>query len=157
MKKGVGSGSGSISQRYGSEDPNPHQNVTDPPHWLQWVLRYLKVEILCHSSEWAIKAQSELTQLHGWPPLLCGERPFESNLSVTGLAFKAQGLAFKARELAVKAQGGPPLSKKEMLRIKESRVTKAKWIFFLCLIWVHCSPSYLVNLTYSDCFDTVPL
>jgi hypothetical protein len=32
MKKGVGSGvgSGSISQRYGSGDPDPHQNVTDP-------------------------------------------------------------------------------------------------------------------------------
>ncbi len=36
LKKGVGSGvrSGSISQRYGSrdQDPNPHQNVTDPQH-----------------------------------------------------------------------------------------------------------------------------
>jgi hypothetical protein len=36
-KKGVrsDSGSGSISQRYGSEylDPDPHQNVTDPHHW----------------------------------------------------------------------------------------------------------------------------
>jgi hypothetical protein len=33
MKKGVGSGS--ISQRYGSGDPDPdaHQNVTDPQHW----------------------------------------------------------------------------------------------------------------------------
>jgi hypothetical protein len=30
MKKGVGSGS--ISQRYGSGDPDPHQNVTDPQH-----------------------------------------------------------------------------------------------------------------------------
>jgi hypothetical protein len=29
-KKEVGSGSGSISQRYGSGDPDPHQNVTDP-------------------------------------------------------------------------------------------------------------------------------
>jgi hypothetical protein len=28
MKKGVGS----ISQRYGSGDPDPHQNVTDPQH-----------------------------------------------------------------------------------------------------------------------------
>jgi hypothetical protein len=37
-----------------------------------------------------------------------------------GLVFKAQGLAFKAR-------GGHPLSKKEMLRIKESRVTKETW------------------------------
>ncbi len=36
MKKvvgsGVGSGSGSISQRYGSGEPDPHQNVTDPQH-----------------------------------------------------------------------------------------------------------------------------
>ncbi len=28
LKKGVGSGS--ISERYGSGDPDPHQNVTDP-------------------------------------------------------------------------------------------------------------------------------
>jgi len=34
LKKGVGSvvGSGSISQRYGSGDPDPHQNVTDPQY-----------------------------------------------------------------------------------------------------------------------------
>ncbi len=37
LKKGVGSGvgsgarSGSISQRYGSGDPDPHQYVMDPP------------------------------------------------------------------------------------------------------------------------------
>jgi hypothetical protein len=32
MKKGVGSGvgSGNISQRCGTADPDPHQNVTDP-------------------------------------------------------------------------------------------------------------------------------
>jgi hypothetical protein len=29
---GVGSGSGYVSQRYGSVDPDPHQNVTDPQH-----------------------------------------------------------------------------------------------------------------------------
>jgi hypothetical protein len=29
MKKGVGS----FSQSYESEDPDPHQNVTDPEHW----------------------------------------------------------------------------------------------------------------------------
>ncbi len=28
-----GSGSGSISQRHGSSDPDPHQNVMDPQHW----------------------------------------------------------------------------------------------------------------------------
>jgi hypothetical protein len=34
LKKEVGSGvgSGSISHRYRSGDPDPHQNVTDPPH-----------------------------------------------------------------------------------------------------------------------------
>jgi hypothetical protein len=25
--------SGSISQRHGSADPDPHQNVMDPQHW----------------------------------------------------------------------------------------------------------------------------
>jgi hypothetical protein len=32
LKKGVGSGTGpgSIIRRYGSQDPDPHQNVTDP-------------------------------------------------------------------------------------------------------------------------------
>ncbi len=37
MTKIAGSGSGSISQRHGSADPdpNPHQNVMDPENWLQ--------------------------------------------------------------------------------------------------------------------------
>jgi hypothetical protein len=39
IKKGVGSGVGSgyISQRYGSgdPDPHPHHNVTDPQHFLK--------------------------------------------------------------------------------------------------------------------------
>jgi hypothetical protein len=30
---GSESGSGSISQRHGSEDPDPPQNVMDPQHW----------------------------------------------------------------------------------------------------------------------------
>jgi hypothetical protein len=36
-KKGLGSGigSGSISQSYGSRDPDPPQNVTDPQHWFE--------------------------------------------------------------------------------------------------------------------------
>jgi hypothetical protein len=36
---GPGSASGSISQRHGSADPypdpDPHQNVMDPQHWLE--------------------------------------------------------------------------------------------------------------------------
>ncbi len=31
---GAGSGAGSDSRRYGSADPYPHKNVTDPQHWL---------------------------------------------------------------------------------------------------------------------------
>jgi hypothetical protein len=31
---GSASGSESISQRHGSADPDPHQNVMDPQHWL---------------------------------------------------------------------------------------------------------------------------
>ncbi len=33
MGSGVGSGAGFISQKYGSADPDPHQNVTDVQHW----------------------------------------------------------------------------------------------------------------------------
>jgi hypothetical protein len=33
MTKIAGSGSGSISQRHGSADPDPPQNVMDPQHW----------------------------------------------------------------------------------------------------------------------------
>ena len=36
LKNGVGSGS--ISQRYGSGDPDPHQNVTDPHQWSQYCM-----------------------------------------------------------------------------------------------------------------------
>jgi hypothetical protein len=31
---GSGSESGSISQRHGSANPDPHQNVMDPQHWV---------------------------------------------------------------------------------------------------------------------------
>jgi hypothetical protein len=37
LTKRAGSGAGSVSQKYGSEDPYPHPNmfqkVTDPEHW----------------------------------------------------------------------------------------------------------------------------
>jgi hypothetical protein len=36
MKKEVGSGS--ISERYGSGDPDPHKNVTDPLHCFSYFL-----------------------------------------------------------------------------------------------------------------------
>jgi hypothetical protein len=37
-----GSGSGSISQRHGSADPDPHQNVMDPQHCIK-----LKMKLYC--------------------------------------------------------------------------------------------------------------
>jgi hypothetical protein len=39
LKKGVRSGS--VSQRYGSPDPDPHQNVTDPQHLLFDTVKHL--------------------------------------------------------------------------------------------------------------------
>ncbi len=39
MKKVVGSGAWSICQRYGSGDPDPHQNVTDPQHCIWELLK----------------------------------------------------------------------------------------------------------------------
>jgi hypothetical protein len=36
--EGSGSASGSISQRHGSADPDPHQNVMDPQHCLRETL-----------------------------------------------------------------------------------------------------------------------
>jgi hypothetical protein len=35
MTRIAGSGSGSISHRHGSADPDPYQNVTDPQHWTE--------------------------------------------------------------------------------------------------------------------------
>ncbi len=36
-------GSGSISQRHGSADPDPHQNVMDPQHWLRHCPAHLEL------------------------------------------------------------------------------------------------------------------
>jgi hypothetical protein len=35
---GSESGSGSLSQRHGSADPDPHQNVMDPQYWFNITL-----------------------------------------------------------------------------------------------------------------------
>ncbi len=37
----VKSRTGSVNQRYGSEDPDPHQNVTDPEHYF-WGMFYFR-------------------------------------------------------------------------------------------------------------------
>ncbi len=34
-RAGSGAGFGSVSQRYGSEDPDPLQNATNPEHWFK--------------------------------------------------------------------------------------------------------------------------
>ncbi len=36
VTKRAGSGAGPVSQRYGSEDPIPYQNVTDPEHYQKY-------------------------------------------------------------------------------------------------------------------------
>jgi hypothetical protein len=40
-------GSGSISQRHGSPDPDPHQNVMDPQHWYKLSKKFAKKEVCC--------------------------------------------------------------------------------------------------------------
>jgi hypothetical protein len=56
LKKEVGSVVGSrsggefISQRYGSADSDPHQNVTDPQHWLQLWYRACTVAVQVSSA-----------------------------------------------------------------------------------------------------------
>jgi hypothetical protein len=42
---GSESGSGSISQRHGSADPDPHQNVMDPQHCAKLIKRVFKLGI----------------------------------------------------------------------------------------------------------------
>ncbi len=44
MKKGVESGS--ISQRYGCRDPDPHQDVRDPQHWKKTRIKVRKADLL---------------------------------------------------------------------------------------------------------------
>jgi hypothetical protein len=38
--------SGSISQRHGSADPDPHQNVKDPEHWKKLFLQRITLNII---------------------------------------------------------------------------------------------------------------
>jgi hypothetical protein len=49
LKKGVEYGSGSISQGYGSADPDLHQNVTDPQH-LKYQLIFNILQDYLHGS-----------------------------------------------------------------------------------------------------------
>ena len=54
----VGSASGSASQRYGSEDPDPHpyQNVKDSEHWpkLPTYKRWVKVPLPVKYIDWKL-------------------------------------------------------------------------------------------------------
>jgi hypothetical protein len=45
MSKIAGSESGSISQRHGSADPDPHKNVMDPQHWVLLLYKVYIVEM----------------------------------------------------------------------------------------------------------------
>jgi hypothetical protein len=52
MTKIAESGSESLSQRYGSTDPDPYQNVTDPQHCLVvgFAIQYLVMAMVCIAS-----------------------------------------------------------------------------------------------------------
>jgi hypothetical protein len=59
LTKIPGSGSGSVGQRYGSADPGPHQNVTDP----QYLLIVLLVDEVSayDSASWAGSRSMQIT------------------------------------------------------------------------------------------------
>jgi hypothetical protein len=44
--EGFGSDSGSISQRHGSADPDPHQIVMEQEHWNELFLNKLHIYVL---------------------------------------------------------------------------------------------------------------
>jgi len=74
---GVESGSWSISQRYGSGDPDPHQNVTDPQHPQHW-----PAAIICRQIYESILFQILCSQLVS--PLLISHPWFKA--FVTGIS-----------------------------------------------------------------------
>ncbi len=60
LMKIAGSGVGSVCQRYGSEDPDPNQNVTDPQHWLQRWRRGFSDIVILISAEIFVKLTTRL-------------------------------------------------------------------------------------------------
>jgi hypothetical protein len=47
MTKMTGSGSGSFSQKHGSADPDPYQNVMDPQHSIDEFILHVQYIIYC--------------------------------------------------------------------------------------------------------------
>ncbi len=64
VRSGVGSGFGSISQGYGSKDPDPHphQNVTDPQHCVEICLSSEEICPFC--CEAVYKEECTLIHVH---------------------------------------------------------------------------------------------
>jgi hypothetical protein len=75
LKKGVGSGS--IGQRYGSADPDPHQNVTNPQH-CRWATAHSPPE----SGQWKLGSSPLLQSFCTFSTLLASRwsRNFFSEL-----------------------------------------------------------------------------
>jgi hypothetical protein len=116
MKKGVGSGS--ISQRYVSADPDPdpHQNVTDPQYWkILLSLRYLVLPLaLLHAR---VPADGQLRDPA--PPLLLRQRHggLLLRLSAGGgslrLRYGGGGLGLVLRQVCFFPFGGLDLAQEE--------------------------------------------
>jgi hypothetical protein len=68
---GSGSESGSISQRHGSVDPDPHQNVMDPEHCFLLHLISINIDVsvfqICLGTFWARWSPASSPTWAAWP------------------------------------------------------------------------------------------
>jgi hypothetical protein len=87
MMKIEGSGSRSISQRHGSADPDPHQNVMDPQHWLLNLpgppgVRHGR-QVRCIAVRPGLLVVSTATAFQAFQPLLYDHSPGQPEMEIT--------------------------------------------------------------------------
>jgi hypothetical protein len=129
MMKIEGSGSGSICQRHGSADPDPHQNVMDLEHWTQ----PFKVDQIQHVLR-RKKYGHKWNKYHSFTPM---KYCHKNRLSLAGkIWFDFPSCHIFPSTPPVKVeQSLHGLSGKKRQRGKEHHIFSPSWIFVLFLAW----------------------